>query len=250
MLAVARIDTPAKFMVGLMVAWSQAAAADYSDAQAAIAQGDLEAAYDACIQAAEAGDSDCENLVGWLALQDDEFGGPEEARQWFTRAAKRGHRRATENLAFLWGRGLGGPVDVEQAASLYRAAQAATPVRAPTVSPAQSEPARQISAERLAAARYRGAYAELLKLRALHELRRDLDESYVNDAELREAEAALVTLASQVEDQGGNAAEIRAAVEKQQAIMLRLLGRHAAAFDPAVRADAMNGLTRIAAALE
>ncbi len=244
------VDTHIKVMVGLVVTWSPAAAGDYSDAQAAIVQGDLAAAYDVCIEAAEAGDSDCENLVGWLALQDDEFGGPEEARQWFARAAKRGHRRAIENLAFLWGRGLGGPVDVDQAASLYRAAQAATPVQAPTVSPAQSEPARQISAERLAAARYRGAYAELLKLRALHELRRDPDESYVSDTELQEAEAALQALASQVEDQGGNAAEIRAAVEKQQAIMLRLLGRHADAFDPAVRADAKNGLDRITAALE
>ena len=237
-------------MVGFVVAWSQAAAGDYLDARAAIVQGDLAAAHDACIQAAEAGDSDCENLVGWLALQDDEFGGPEEARQWFARAAKRGHRRATENLAFLWGRGLGGPVDVELAASLYRAAQAATPVQVPADSPVQSEPAREVSTERLAAARYRGAYAELLKLRALHDLRRSPDEPYVSDAELQEAEAALEVLASQVEDQGGNSAEIRSAVAKRQAIMLRLLGRHADAFDPAVRADAMNGLDRITAVLE
>ncbi|MYE18837.1 MAG: hypothetical protein F4Y06_02800 [Rhodospirillales bacterium] len=245
-----RIDTRTAVAVGLVVAWSEAATADYSDAQSAIGQGDLAAAYGACIQAAEAGDSDCENLVGWLALQNDEFGGAEKARQWFASAAKRGHRRAIENLAFLWGRGLGGPVDVERAASLYRAAQAATTVQVPIVNPTQSEPARQITAERLAAARYRGAYAELLKLRALHDLRRDPEESYVSDAELREAEAALEVLASQVEDQGGSAAEIRAAVENQQAIMLRLLARHADAFDPAVRADAMNGLDRITAALE
>lgn len=227
--------------------WPQAGTAGYADAQAAIAAGDLPAAHGACVEAAEDGDPDCENVLGWLALQDQAFGGPEAARRWFARAAGRGHAQATANLAFVWARGLGGPADVERAASLYRTAQMAALVPVRPETPVRSEPQREVSDDRLTAARYRGAYAELLRLRVLQGLRSGASDLYVSAAELQEAETALGALASEVEERGTDAAAIRASVEKEQALMLRLLGRHADAFDPAVRADAEQALRRILA---
>lgn len=231
-----------------VVVWPQAGTAGHADAQAAIAAGDLPAAHGACVDAAENGDPDCENVLGWLALQDEAFGGPEAARRWFARAAERGHAQATANLAFVWARGLGGPADVERAAALYRTAQTAALVQVRPELSARSEPQREVSDDRLTVARYRGAYAELLRLRVLQGLRSGADDVYVSAAELQQAETALGALGSEVEDRGTDTAAIRASVEKEQALMLRLLGRHADAFDPAVRADAQKVLRRILAA--
>ena len=234
----------------VVVAWPQPGTAGYSEAQAAVAAGDLPVAYAACVEAAEDGDADCENVLGWLALQDQEFGGPEAARRWFARAAERGHARATANLAFVWARGLGGPADVGRAASLYRSAQMAALVQVQPEQPVRSEPRQEVPDDRLTVARYRGAYAELLRLRVLQGLRSGASDFYVSGAELQQAETVLGALASAVADRGTDTAEIRASVEKEQALMLRLLGRHADAFDPAVRADAEKALRRILAVRE
>jgi hypothetical protein len=230
-----------------VAAWPRPGTAGYADAQAAIAADDLPAAHGACADAAEGGDPDCENVLGWLALQDQAFGGPEAARQWFARAAGRGHAQATANLAFMWARGLGGPVDVERAASLYRTSRTAALVQVEPEPQVRSEPQREVSDDRLTVARYRGAYAELLRLRVLEGLRSGASDRYVSAAELQQAETVLGALASEVEDRGADTAEIRASVEKEQALMLRLLGRHADAFDPAVRADAEKAFRRILA---
>ncbi len=227
-----------------------AASADYSAAASAIERGDLRAAREACAQAADAGDPDCENVLGWLSLQDPQFGGPETARQWFERAADRGHQRATANLAFMWARGLGGPADVERAAELYRSSRHVVPTAAQPPDPVRLEPAPQPAGDRLAIARYRGAYAELLKLRALHALREGETERYVIASELEEAEAALSRLAEGVERNDGDPEGLRAAVEKEQRIMLRLLSRDDGSFDPTRRTHALETLRRVTRATD
>ena len=226
------------------------ASADYAAAASAIERGNLPAAREACAQAADAGDPDCENVLGWLSLQDSQFGGPEMARQWFARAAKRGHQRATANLAFMWARGLGGPADLDRAAGLYRSSRLVVPTAAQPPKPVRLEPAPQPAGDRLAIARYRGAYAGLLKLRALHALREGETEPYVMAFELEEAEAALVRLADAVERYDGDPEGHKATVEKEQQIMLRLLSRDDESFDPARRADALETLQRITRATE
>ncbi len=245
-----RASAGATACAALVCAWPFAGSAGYPEALTAIARGSLGEAYEACIEAAEAGDPDCENAVGWLALQRPEFGGPDAARAWFQRAAGRGHPPAMKNLAFLWGRGLGGPVDVEQAAALYRAAQASGIRARPSPKAPAPETARVAVPEaRLAEARFRSGYADLLMLRTLHALRQDRADGYVHTAELEAAEEAagtlLADLANQLLDLGDNPADLRAAVEKEQAIVLRLLDRHADRFDPAVRDRAEQILGRL-----
>ncbi len=235
-------------LIALLPVWPGSGSAGYSEALAAIAGGRLGEAREACIEAAEAGDPECENAVGWLALQRPELGGPEAARRWFRRAAGRGHRRAMENLAFLWGRGLGGPADTDRAATLYRSARAPAPRSGPPPAAAPPAPGPTVSEERRTEARFRSGYADLLQLRTLHALREGAAEVYVHRTELDEAEAALAVLGRRLEAQGGNADAIRAAVENRQALVLRLLDRHARRFDPAVRRDAKRRLDRVRAA--
>ena len=76
-------------------------------------------------EAAEKGDVCAQNAMGILSergvfplLEQDPF----EARQWYARAAEGGFAKAQANFARLCAAGVGGPVDLEAAVRLYRAA--------------------------------------------------------------------------------------------------------------------------------
>ncbi len=236
-------------LVGIIAATATPkwAAADFREAQAFIEEGALEAAREACASSAVAGDADCQTVLGWLALQGPEFGGPEAARRWFEQAVERGHQRAMANLAFMWARGLGGPADVERAAALYRRARASAPTDAASPAPARIASAEQVPVDRLALARYRGAYAALLKLRALHASRVGKPEAYITSEELESAEAAFRRIETAIVATSETFTGIRVTVEEEQAIMLRLLGSDAGAFVEDRRTDALDTLARILA---
>lgn len=243
---------PAAALLAALLAHPAPAAADAAAARAAIGGGDPAAAEAACAGPAEAGDADCQNVLGWLALEGRPgLGGAAGARAWFGKAAAQGHRKALRNLAFMLARGLGGPADVERAAALYReadAAPAAPPASAvpspeAAEAPAPPAPARERSLE----ARYRSAYADLLRLRALHGLGApDGGAPYVGDAEMAEAERLAAGIGGAARAAGVGVEAAAGEVERAQRIMLRLLARpRAAPGGPDLRAEAEAALRRL-----
>lgn len=96
------------------------ALADAAAALAAIRLGDYPAAYQACKDAVEQGDAECQNLVGVLFRQG--LGVPtnvEEAVRLFRLAAGKKLAAAQNNLGFAYLGGLGVPSDDAQAAQWF-----------------------------------------------------------------------------------------------------------------------------------
>ena len=101
------------------------ASADFMTAEAAFRRGDHPEAYQACKSEAEAGDPDCQVLVGYLFQEG--LGVPEnvtEAIRLFRLAAKRGLAVAQFRLGITYARGLGVPSNYAEAARWYHLAAA------------------------------------------------------------------------------------------------------------------------------
>lgn len=80
----------------------QPASADYIASKSAFERGDYGVAYDQCVAAANAGNSDCQNAVGYLLR----FGygvdkAPQEAKRWFQLASSKNNPAAQYNLAVM-----------------------------------------------------------------------------------------------------------------------------------------------------
>src|SRR5271169_3652815 len=96
------------FPLLLLLAIPRPASADFMAAEAAERRGEHSEAYQACKSEVEAGDAECQNLVGYLFKEG--LGVPAnatEAIRLFRLAAKRGLAIAQCNLGFAYEQGLG-----------------------------------------------------------------------------------------------------------------------------------------------
>lgn len=99
--------------------------AGYPEAKQALQRHDYQLAHSQCIHAANVGNPDCQNLIGYLVR-----GGlgveknPDQAQSWFLYAAKKKHPAAQYNLALMYSSGELGTPDHQQAAKwLLQAAE-------------------------------------------------------------------------------------------------------------------------------
>src|SRR5438105_3034845 len=109
----------------LLILLSRPSLADSAAAEAAVRRGDHAAAYEACKDAAEQGDAECQNLVGVLFRQGQ--GVPanlNEAVRLFRLAAAKKLAAAQDNLGFVYLNGLGVARDDAQAAQWFGLAAA------------------------------------------------------------------------------------------------------------------------------
>ena len=99
----------------LLIAIPLPASADFMGAEAAVRRGEYPSAYLACKSEADAGDAECQHLVGYLFQEG--LGVPlnaTEAIRLFRLAAKRGLAIAQCHLGFAYERGFGvSPDDFE-----------------------------------------------------------------------------------------------------------------------------------------
>ncbi len=242
-------------LLGLFVFGVVPVHAASDEALAAIREGSPIVAREACEKAAEEDDPDCQNVMGWLALKKSD--NPEKAREWFEKAAAQGYSKALANLAYMLGSGLGGEQDLSRAATLYRQAREQVALEANEQEEASTrtevvriDPVPAIDTTRATEARFRSAFAEMLRLRVLHGLRRGEAEIYVADAELADARRTMARIEKALVATGINAANVRAEVERKQAIMLRFLSRKKEEFDSERRQEALAALARMAETAE
>ncbi len=113
------------FALLLLIAIPRPASADFAAAEAAVKRGEYPSAYLACRSEADAGDAECQHLVGYLYQEG--LGVPlnaTEAIRLFRRAAKRGLAIAQCHLGFAYERGFGVSPDDFEAVHWYRLAAA------------------------------------------------------------------------------------------------------------------------------
>jgi TPR repeat protein len=113
------------FALLLLIAIPRPASADFMGAEAAMRRGEYPSAYLACKSEAEAGDAECQHLVGYLYQEG--LGVPlnsTEAIRLFRLAAKRGLAIAQCHLGFAYERGFGVSPDDFEAVRWYRLAAA------------------------------------------------------------------------------------------------------------------------------
>ena len=116
-------------LLGLGAAWVQSVSAGYIESKRAYERHDYSVAYSQCIGAANSGNTDCQNAIGYLLR----FGygvdkNPEEARRWFQLASSKNNSAAQYNLALMLASGDGGNRDYQESAKwLLRAAEAGNP---------------------------------------------------------------------------------------------------------------------------
>jgi TPR repeat protein len=114
------------FALPLLLTIHRPALADFQTADAAEMRGEHSEAYRACKSAAEAGDAQCQNLVGYLYQQGSSVLGKDEteAVRWFRLAAKHGLAGAQCNLGLAYDRGRSIPRDQAEAVRWYQKAAA------------------------------------------------------------------------------------------------------------------------------
>lgn len=108
------------FALLLLIAIPRPASADFAAAEAAVKRGEYPSAYLACRSEADAGDAECQHLVGYLYQEG--LGVPlnaTEAIRLFRRAAKRGLAIAQCHLGFAYERGFGVSPDHLEAVRWY-----------------------------------------------------------------------------------------------------------------------------------
>jgi uncharacterized protein len=99
------------------------ALADFGDAEAALRRGEHSEAYRACKSEAEAGDAECQNLVGYLFKEGlGVSANATEAIRLFRLAAKRGLAIAQCQLGVIYEQGLGVAPDKVEAVRWYQLA--------------------------------------------------------------------------------------------------------------------------------
>src|SRR4029077_12357134 len=111
------------FALLLLVALPRPASADFMGAEAAVKRGEYPSAYLACKSEADAGDAECQHLLGYLYQEG--LGvplHPTEAIRLFRRAAQRGLAIAQCHLGFAYERGFGVSPDHSAALRWYRLA--------------------------------------------------------------------------------------------------------------------------------
>jgi len=109
----------------LLIAIPLPASADFMGAEAAVRRGEYPSAYLACKSETDAGDAECQHLVGYLYQEG--LGVPlnaTEAIRLFRLAAKRGLSIAQCHLGFAYERGFGVSRDDFEAVRWYRLAAA------------------------------------------------------------------------------------------------------------------------------
>lgn len=107
----------------LLLCLVRPAAAEFTEAAAAVRRADYGAAYDACKQQAEKGDAECQNLVAVLFRQGLGIAANlNEAIRLFRSAAEKGLAAAEVNLGSAYQNGLGVARDEAQAARWYQLA--------------------------------------------------------------------------------------------------------------------------------
>ena len=113
----------------LSALWASSAVAGYIESKQAFQRHDYGVAYSQCIGAANAGNTDCQNAIGYLLR----FGygvnkDSAEARRWFQLAASKNNAAAQYNLALMLAAGEGGNQDYQESAKwLLRAAELGNP---------------------------------------------------------------------------------------------------------------------------
>jgi TPR repeat protein len=113
------------FALLLLIAISRPVSADFKAAEAAVRRGEYPSAYQACKGEADAGDAECQHLVGYLYQEG--LGvqlNATEAIRLFRLAAKRGLAIAQCHLGFAYERGFGVSPDDFEAVRWYRLAAA------------------------------------------------------------------------------------------------------------------------------
>lgn len=105
--------------------------AGYVESKEAFVKHDYKLAYDQCIHAANVGNSECQNAIGYLlrhgyGVRKDS----EQAIRWFEQAANKKNLNAQYNLAQMYSSGESGELDLQKAAKWFLKAAESKHVRA------------------------------------------------------------------------------------------------------------------------